>query len=318
MADRRQPLAAQIGEDRARPADEIGEARGRASENAPQQAEDQQGQDRDARPDVPVESGRSSADHQLKPISATSSPVEQPGRQVPDAARLHGSRRALSRRLRAHDRGRGRPCRSCRGRRARRVIAARSLPCAAALNACAAAWKACVLAAKSSRLLPDLRPWRGSCRRPGRCPAGTSPATCGAKRGDGRRRARAPRRGWGCRSSVRALAAFIASPMSSMPSWRSCMSFFACSPRAGAAAAVRAAAAPARWQQHRSRIGRGLIGLVVGTWPQARSSNAAAAISNQAHSSLLLRRRADFQLSSIILMIPEKSLFPPPRSTKRW
>src|SRR5690242_20096976 len=25
-----------------------------------------------------------------------------------------------------------------------------------------------------------------------------------------------------------------------------------------------------------------------------------------------------FQLSSIILMIPEKSLFPPPRSTKRW
>src|SRR4051794_32133691 len=48
------PSSAQMRGDAGGTADEAREAGGRASDEAPQQAEDQQGQDRAPRPDVPV------------------------------------------------------------------------------------------------------------------------------------------------------------------------------------------------------------------------------------------------------------------------
>src|SRR6185436_4182675 len=65
-----------------RASNEIGKARGRAAEKPPQQAKYQQGQDADARPDVPIgiaESCRPPAERDQR----GEQPMKQPRRQVP-------------------------------------------------------------------------------------------------------------------------------------------------------------------------------------------------------------------------------------------
>src|SRR6478752_6587036 len=140
------PAPAQIIANRARAPHETGKAGRRASHDAPQQPEDQQGQDRAARPDVPV--GVMIVDRPPAERDQTSQqPVNQPNRQVPDRLRLPLRRAQWCisvRYLSWH------ALQACSRLSKRALIKSRSLPAVAPVKAPAATWKSWSFAAKST------------------------------------------------------------------------------------------------------------------------------------------------------------------------
>ena len=197
--------------------DEIGEARGRAAEHAPQQAEQEQGQDRDARTRCASRRGRFLADHQLKAIKPASSQWNSRiGRSQT------GCRSAL-----ANDASR---CGSCRG------SALQVLP-----SSPKRAWMARHVAGfgggvERRRSLPErlcpwqrnrpasarFRAWRRSCRRPGRCRPGTRSGSWRRARRWSRPTSAPAARSGELDFSVRP-AILNDLPICSIPSWRSCI-----------------------------------------------------------------------------------------------